>query len=106
MAMQNNTIMENLLKKVDIEIWDTGLLSNIVSFHSDSNLSIHKDDDQFTKVNNIENTVIATKGWDVQGKWVYQLTDWIPLILIKEYNTVEVAWYSFANGYNNDLVFC
>ena len=49
-----NNILENLLEKFDGDAWETGLLYEIVSFCSDYNLAIHKGDDEFTRVNDIE----------------------------------------------------
>ena len=101
-----NAILENLLEKVDGDGWCTGLLSEIVSFFSDPNVSIQKVDYAFTRFNTIENPVITTKGWDVQVQLEDQLTDWVPISLINKYNMFKVDDHVVANGYNNEPAFC
>ena len=49
--------------------------------------------------------IITTKGWDVQVKWIDQLTSLVPLHLIKESNPIEVAEYTFANNYHHEPAF-
>ena len=78
-----NTILENRLEQVDGAGWYTGLISEIVLFHSYPNVAIQKESDVFNRVNTIEKPVINTKGWGVQVLWEDQLTDRVPLSLIK-----------------------
>ena len=54
------------MEQIDDDGWDTGLLSELVTFLSDPNVAIHKGYYSFTRVNTIENLVINTKGWVVQ----------------------------------------
>ena len=61
-----NTILENVLEKVDSDGWDTVLLYKIVSLSYDPNEATQKRVGAFTRVDTIEKLVITTKGWDVQ----------------------------------------
>ena len=90
------------MKQVGSDGWNTGLLSEIVSFLSDPNVGIEKGIQSFIKMDEIEKPAITTKGWDIPVQWADQSTDWVPFILIKESNLVEVVDYVVANGYNNE----
>ena len=70
-----DTILESIQEQVDNDGWYTGLLYEILSFRYDPNTYINKGDDEFTRVNNIDNLVITTKGWDVQVQWVVITTN-------------------------------
>ena len=50
------------LEQFDDDGCDTGLLYETVTFFSDPNVAIHKGNDTFTRVDNIENPVITTTG--------------------------------------------
>ena len=56
-------------------------------------------------LNGTQGPVINTKDWDVQFKWKYQSTYWVPLLLIKESNPIEVSENAMANGYSNEPSF-
>ena len=96
-----NTILENVLETYDGDVWDTGLLSEIVSFSFDPNVAIQKGDDAFNRVNIIEKPSISTNGLEIQLWWAYQSIYWVPLSLIRESNTIEVAKHVVANKCNN-----
>ena len=42
--------------------------------------------------------LIDTKGWGVQFKLRYKITDWFPLHLIKESNAIEMEEHAMANS--------
>ena len=61
-----NTILENVLETYDGDVWDTGLLSEIVSFSFYPNVAIQKGYDAFIRVNTIEKPSISTNGLEIQ----------------------------------------
>ena len=65
-------------------------------------MAISTGEQAYTNVNGIHRPVITTNGWYVQVKWRYQITDWVPLHLMKESNPIEVAEHAMANGYSNE----
>ena len=64
--------------------WDTKILEEIVDFRCDPDVAIPTGEKKYTNVNGIKHLVITTKVWDVKAKWIYQITDWVTLHLIKE----------------------
>ena len=68
MAVYRNTrwkILENFLEQVQGDELDSVVLSEIVSFCSDSNEAIRKGDDTCIRVDTIEKPIITSKGWYV-----------------------------------------
>ena len=78
-----NIIIENIIEQIDDQGWNTGILEQIVALLSDPDVDIRTGEQSFTNVNRIQRPVITTKGWDIQVKWRYQITDCISLHLIK-----------------------
>ena len=100
-----NNIIENLIDQVDDQVWDTGILEYIVSFRRDPDVDILTGDQACTNFILIHILVINTKGWGLQVKLRDQITDWVPLHLITESNTIEVVEHDMANGYSNEPTF-
>ena len=59
----------------------------------------------YTNFNGIKLLEITTKGWDLQVKWRYKITDWVNLHLINKSNPIEAAEHVMANGYSNEPYF-
>ena len=83
-----NIIIENLIDHFDGQVWDTGILEEMVAVCSDPNVAIPTVEQAYTNFNGIRSPLITTKGWGVQFKWRDQSTDWVPLHLINESNLI------------------
>ena len=60
-----NIIIENFIDHIDDQIWDTGILEEIVAFCREPNVDMPIEEQAYTNVNGIHHPVITTKGWDV-----------------------------------------
>ena len=49
--------------------------------------------------------MITTKGWDVKFLWKDESNNWIPLVEIKESNTIEVAEAAISFKHDRGTVF-
>ena len=61
-------IIENIIEQVDDQVWDNGILEEIVAFRCDPDVDITTGDQGYKNANRIQRPVITTKGWDVQVK--------------------------------------
>ena len=78
-----NSIIGNIIGQIDDQVCDTGILEEIVASWRDTDVAIPTGDQSYKKVNGIQRSVVTTKGWDIQAKWIYQSTDWVTLNIIK-----------------------
>ena len=62
-------------------------------------------DQAYTNFNVIQRLLITTKGWGVQVKCRGQSTNWVPLNLNKESNTIEVGKHAMYNSYSYEPAF-
>ena len=63
-----NIIAENLFDRIDADGWDTGTLKEVISFCSDPNVAVPRDQGIFIIPNGSKKHVTTTKGWGIQIK--------------------------------------
>ena len=83
-----NIIIDNTIAQIDDQLWDNRILEEIVDLCCDLDVDIFTGEQSYTNVNGVQLLVITTNVWDVQVKCRDQITDWVPLHIIKESGTI------------------
>ena len=93
------------MKHTDQNGWDSAYLEEITSSRSNPDVAINSYKYAFAKSGGRRKPILSTKGWDIQFRWKYGYSDWVPMSLVHKSNPIELAEYGNANNLQNEPAF-
>ena len=93
------------MEHTDQDGWDSTYLEGITSSRYDPNVAIKNDEYALATIYGREKPIITTKVWYIQVQWKDGSSDWVPMPLVKQSNTIELADYVHANNLQNEPSF-
>ena len=100
-----NVILENLLDQISSNDWVASLYDEIILVKKDDKVAINKGQGTFITVNGFKRPVITAKGWSVQVKRKDGSMTWLPLLMVKLSNPIDLAEYAESKNLSGEATF-